>query len=90
MGAALAKMALVALAKMAEAAVKGMVAQQEPVAAMALSLLHYPDHTANHNIFFQAVPLSPADHTGGIVDSHFPRSSLLFHRNEVGMIYYSS
>ena len=80
---------MVARAKTAEVAAKNMEARQGS-AAIALSLLHYPDHTANHNNFFQVVLLSPADHTGDIVDNHFPRSSLLFHRNEIGRIYCSS
>lgn len=51
------------------------------LAAIALSLLHHPDHTASHNAVFQVVPLSPADHTGDIVDNRFPR--LLYYSIEM-------
>jgi hypothetical protein len=60
------------------------------VAAIALSLLLHPDHIARKN-FLSVVPAAPPVHAGGnIVDNHFPRSSLLFHRNEIGKVYYSS
>ncbi len=79
-GAARERFGLVARAETAEVAAKDRMARQGS-AAIALSLLYHPDHTASRNNFLPVVPLSPADRTGDIVDNHFPR--LLYYSIEM-------